>query len=212
MKVEQFVMAYKVDQDRIRAILPEGFVSLRTVMRVNTEIHDDERVYIEFNTPVEADGKRGWLNIGNWEGSKDGVTFVKTGKTTKIVASFFELSYTGVGVEGGCPAEKDNDGCFFIADSNTIGFRPNEKINNNKEFCDCEFAWKFSEGDAKGVSIGKTLPAFNCEPSHEYEKKEFTPENAASIPCEQVLGTYIVCFERQILVYQQNKDDIGQKD
>ena len=76
MKVEQFVMAYKVDQDRIRAILPEGFVSLRTVMRVNTEIHDDERAYIEFSTPVEADGKRGWLNIGNWEGSKDGVTEV----------------------------------------------------------------------------------------------------------------------------------------
>ena len=76
MKVEQFVMAYKVDQDRIRTILPEGFVSLRTVMRVNTEIHDDERAYIEFNTPVEADGKRGWLNIGNWEGSKDGVTEV----------------------------------------------------------------------------------------------------------------------------------------
>ncbi len=128
MKVEQFVMAYKVDQDRIRAILPEGFASLRTVMRVNTEIHDDEHAYIEFNTPVEADGKRGWLNIGNWVGSKDGVTFVKTGKTTKIVASFFELSYTGVGVEGGCPAEIDNDGCFFITDSNTIGFRPNEKI------------------------------------------------------------------------------------
>ena len=29
MKVEQFVMAYEAEQDRLRAILPEDFVSLR---------------------------------------------------------------------------------------------------------------------------------------------------------------------------------------
>ena len=29
MKVEQYVMAYGIEQDRVRAILPEGFVSLR---------------------------------------------------------------------------------------------------------------------------------------------------------------------------------------
>lgn len=38
MHVEQFVMAYKVEQDRIRAILPDGYSSLRPVMRINTEI------------------------------------------------------------------------------------------------------------------------------------------------------------------------------
>ena len=38
MKVEQFVMAYGVEQDRIRAMLPDGFVSLRPVLRINTEI------------------------------------------------------------------------------------------------------------------------------------------------------------------------------
>ena len=31
MKIEQFVMAYGVEQDRLRAILPEGFFSLRPV-------------------------------------------------------------------------------------------------------------------------------------------------------------------------------------
>jgi len=31
MKVEQYVMAYGIEQDRVRAILPEGFVSLRPV-------------------------------------------------------------------------------------------------------------------------------------------------------------------------------------
>ncbi len=30
MKVEQFVMAYAAEQDRIRAILPDGFESFRT--------------------------------------------------------------------------------------------------------------------------------------------------------------------------------------
>ena len=29
MQIEQFVMAYGVEQDRLRAILPEGFTSLR---------------------------------------------------------------------------------------------------------------------------------------------------------------------------------------
>ena len=42
MYVEQFVMAYKVEQDRIRAILPDGYVSLRPVMRINTEIRQSE--------------------------------------------------------------------------------------------------------------------------------------------------------------------------
>ena len=31
MTVEQFVMAYGAEQDRLRALLPEGFASLRPV-------------------------------------------------------------------------------------------------------------------------------------------------------------------------------------
>lgn len=61
---------------------------------------------------------------------------------------------------------------------------------------DCEFAWTFSERDAHGVSIGKTLPAFEEEQKTRYEKQDFTPENAVAIPCRQVLGSYIVKFER----------------
>ena len=41
MKIEQFVMAYEAEQDRIRAMLPGGFESLRPVLRINTEIRDD---------------------------------------------------------------------------------------------------------------------------------------------------------------------------
>lgn len=64
MKVEQYVMAYGIEQDRVRAILPEGFVSLRPVLRINAEIRDEKNGYVEFNTAVEKDGKKGWLNIG----------------------------------------------------------------------------------------------------------------------------------------------------
>lgn len=64
MQIEQFVMAYGVEQDRLRAILPEGFTSLRPVLRINGEIRDGAEGYLEFNTAVEKDGVRGWLNIG----------------------------------------------------------------------------------------------------------------------------------------------------
>ena len=39
MTVEQFVMAYGAEQDRLRALLPEGFASMRQVMRINAEVH-----------------------------------------------------------------------------------------------------------------------------------------------------------------------------
>ena len=55
MQVEQYVMAYGIEQDRIRAIIPEGFVSLRPVLRINAEIQDDSNGYLEFNKPVEKD-------------------------------------------------------------------------------------------------------------------------------------------------------------
>ena len=62
MQVEQYVMAYGIEQDRIRAIIPEGFVSLRPVLRINAEIQDNSNGYLEFNTPVEKDNAKGRRN------------------------------------------------------------------------------------------------------------------------------------------------------
>ena len=45
MKVEQFVMAYGVEQDRLRALLPDGFSSLRPVLRINAAIRDEKTGY-----------------------------------------------------------------------------------------------------------------------------------------------------------------------
>ena len=105
MRVEQYVMAYGVDHDRLRAILPDGFLSLRPVLRFNAEIRDDEKGYVEFNTAVEKDGNRGWINIGFW----DNIDFVRDGRKVIFRNGILEIIFEPVGVEGSCPAEKDND-------------------------------------------------------------------------------------------------------
>ena len=186
MKIEQYVMAYGVEQDRLRALLPQGFVSLRPVLRINAEIRDDAVGYVEFNTPVEKDGNRGWLNIGFW----NDVPFEREGKKVTFRTEHLEISYTGVGVEGSCPAEKDNDGCYFGNQ-----FQSAEKITANKEYCDCRFKWSVKDG-ASGESTGVTLPAYPEEVKNAYAKEEFVVENAAKIPCKQVLGAYVVKFDR----------------
>lgn len=199
MKVKQFVMAYKVEQDRVRALLPTGFESLRPVLRINAEIRDkgeNETVYLEFNAPVEYQGRRGWLNIARWESPATEFSYTESGSTTTFTSDFLSIAWTGVGLQGGCPAEKDNDGCFFI-DNGNLSFRPNEFINSRKEFCSCSFQWKFNPGDACGKSTdSKSVPAFMTEQMHTYEKAALTAQNAAAIPCQQVLGAYKVEFER----------------
>ena len=193
MTVEQFVLAYAVEQDRVRALLPEGFHSLRPVLRINTEIRDERSVYLELNAPVEYLGQRGWLNVANWTDGE--LTFRREGKTTIIESPFFWLQYTAIGIEGGCPAEKDNCGCFF-AENDGCRLRPAETITERKEFCDAEFAWRFHEGDAYGKSIRETLPAFDTPAAKEYPRQPLSAENAVKIPCQKVLGTYIVRFVR----------------
>lgn len=183
-------MAYGVEQDRLRAILPEGFLSLRPVLRINAEVRDEKEGYVEFNTAVERAGIKGWINIAAWKN----VPFEKAGKTTTFRLKFLELSFTEVGIEGGCPAEKDNAGCFFMGVKQAL--REPEVITGNKMFCDCTFAWHFGSCGAHGGSIGKTLPAIPQEHRATYPKQDFTVENAAKIPCEQVLGSYLVRFIR----------------
>lgn len=78
----------------------------------------------------------------------------------------------------------------------TPQLRELEVITASKEFCDCEFSWYSAKDGAHGVSIGKTLPAIPEEASHQYPREDFTVENVAKIPCRQVLGSYIVRFER----------------
>lgn len=190
MQVEQYVMAYSVEHDRLRAIIPEGFISIRPVLRINAEIRNGSESYVELNTAIERDGNRGWLNIARWTD----IPFEKRGKTTTFKSAFLEISFKRVGIEGACPAQNDNAGCYFIDEA--IRLEAPELITANKEYCDCEFRWTFDVSNAHGVSIGKTLPAYPSEVKKTYPKAELTAQNAAKLPCEQVLGTYAVDFIR----------------
>ena len=191
MRVKQFVMAYEVEHDKIKKLLYDEFESLRPVLRINIEIRkenlgseaEDEMVRIEFNTPVAARGKRGWLNLRTWESTgmsisyqnvdrykrekNDGNDTVEKKDTIKFTAPFLAIEYTGVGIVGGCPAEDDNDGCFFWEeDSKKYIFAASEVIDGFKEYCDCEFQW--------------------TDPFMEEMKR----------PCLTILGAYKVEFER----------------
>ena len=88
MNVEQFVMAYEAEQDRLRAMLPEGFVSLRPVLRINAEIRDCETVWVEFNTPAEKDDVRGWVNIGCWNNA----SYERDGRKVIFRTDLLEIS------------------------------------------------------------------------------------------------------------------------
>lgn len=109
MQIEQFIMAYEAEQDRLRALLPEGFVSLRPGLRINAEIRNGNQGYVEFNTPVERDGVRGWLNIGFWKG----VPFAKQGSTTVFQTDFLKIQFTGTGIEGAVRQKRTTPAAFF---------------------------------------------------------------------------------------------------
>lgn len=188
--IQQFVMAYGVEQDLLRAILPDGFVSLRPVIRINAEIINGQSAYLEVNTAVEALGRKGWCNIK----VLSDVTFKQEGKATTFRNDEIEITFTKVGIGGGCPAEKDNDGCFYIS-SDAKHFVPAEKVDVPKEFCDCSFKWLTCLGTS-GTSEGKTLPAIPEPIENEYPKEDLCLENAAKIPCKQVSGSYVVEFVR----------------
>ncbi len=187
MKIEQYVMAYQVEQDRLRALLPDGYESLRPVLRVNAELRDNV-AYVELNTPAESGGVRGWLNVGFDEAAG----FVREGKRIVFRSETLglEIAFARVGLRGSCPAEKDNAGCFYGS-----RFVPVETITEAKEFCDCEFRFNCERG-AFGVSQGKTLTATPEESRVSYPRLELSVANVAVIPCKQVLGCYAVDFVR----------------
>jgi len=195
MKIEQYVMAYKIEQDRIRAMLPKEFESLRPVLRFNAEIRNETEFYIELNTPVKAYGKQGWLNIARWDSSDCSIDCEKDDNKTTFITDFLRITFAGVGILGGCPAENSNDGCFYGFTKDSL--IPPERIEERKEFCDGEFAFCFTENDAHGENYGgKTLPAVAEESKNSYPHIELNAENVAKIKCEQMLGQYKVIFER----------------
>jgi hypothetical protein len=78
-----------------------------------------------------------------------------------------------------------------------LAFVPAERIDSHKEYCTCAFAWHFDPNSTGGVSVGSdSIPAIPTQPEKQYPKQELTAQNAAAIPCRQVLGSYMVTFDR----------------
>jgi len=189
VKVEQYVMAYRADHDEIKKLLPEGFESLRPVLRINAEIvkdeeYGDEFINIEYNTPVAAAGKRGWLNLITWESGFAEIHCVKGTQATSFTicypdGNFLDVDFKRAGVTGGCPAENDNDGTFYIDEIlDETTFLEAEQIDSFKEYCDCEIEWHVPEYEF-------------------FEEKDDVVRYAMGIPVDEVLGAYVVEFERE---------------
>lgn len=106
MHVQQFVMAYGVEHDRLRALLPPGYTSLRPVLRINAELWEDGSACLELNTAVEREGIRGWLNIAHWEK----VPHTMSGKTAVFTPPGLTISFTGMGIQGAAPRKRTMPG------------------------------------------------------------------------------------------------------
>lgn len=135
MKIRQYVMAYRAGHEKIKELLPDGFKSLRPVLRINAECYDGDEDwgYVELNTPVAARGRRGWLNIAAWLEKPD----------------YMHLEFIPAGKTGGCPHEEDNEGCFYWDyESGDYGFLDAEPISENKEYCECSLSWELPPANA----------------------------------------------------------------
>lgn len=61
--------------------------------------------------------------IENWEDA----AFETDGRVTTFRTEHLEITFTGTGIEGGCTAERDNDGCYVCEDGG-VTLRPAETI------------------------------------------------------------------------------------
>lgn len=216
-KVEQYVMAYRVDQEQVRNLLPEGFRSLRPVLRINVELLHDVAWLggksfnrIEFNTPVECCGKKGWFNLITWEDDPDSIicgrdllgipklfaqiTVEKTAKETKIAAksrdfTFLEMVFEKSGKEGGCPKEDDNEGTFHLRYVPKIGSKTSKAELLQTAFTPVEI-----------IDQGKEY----CNCTFQWHSPDFQDmpfgykalQQIQSIENKMVLGAYVVYFDR----------------
>lgn len=152
MTVEQFVMAYGAEQDRLRACCRRALPRCGRCCASTRRCATAKRGLSSSTLPR----KKTTIAAGSTSAAGTMFPFTKDGKKTTFTLPELTISFTGVGIEGGCPAEKDNVGCYYLKDG-TFTLVPAEKITANKEFCDCEFAWRFA--GARTVSaLAKRCP------------------------------------------------------
>ena len=64
-------------------------------------VFSSQYYYLELNTPVEARGKQGWLNVAHWDSEHTDLTCKREGKAVTFQTPFLQITYTGTGAVGG---------------------------------------------------------------------------------------------------------------
>ena len=174
-------MARGVEQDRLSALLPDGFTSLHPVMRINAEIRSGSGGCLEPNTPVEFEGNKGWVIIAFGER----IPFARSGKTVVFKPDFLEICFTGVGIEGSRLAEKDNIGRYFPGSPVTL--RKAEIIKSRKKFCVCSLRRSFHDGMSLGNPSRSGAGRLRCP----LRAIDFSFKTKRSIPCKMDAPFYL---------------------
>jgi hypothetical protein len=138
--VEQYVVVYSGDQEKIAALLPEGYESSDNVLRIEVEVVNDldgmegEQIFIEVNTPVEGEDGPEWLELVSWESMWTDIFGMTDGTFTRFTADF--------------------DGTEFL----DITFTENDGE------CDCQFRWQDPENDYFSDKPEIAVPVMAVEP------------------------------------------------
>lgn len=89
MQATQFVMAYGVEQDRLRAILPEGLPPCGRCFG-STGRFGEKKAFSNSGQPWKETGKGGWLSIGSFSN----VPFEVIEKATAFQGELLEIAFT----------------------------------------------------------------------------------------------------------------------
>lgn len=89
MQATQFVMAYGVEQDRLRAILPEGLPPCGRCFG-STGRSGEKKAFSNSGQPWKETGKGGWLSIGSFSN----VPFEVIEKATAFQGELLEIAFT----------------------------------------------------------------------------------------------------------------------
>ena len=89
--------------------------------------------------------------IENWEDA----AFETDGRVTTFRTEHLEITFTGTGIEGGCPAERDNDGCYVCEDGG-VTLAPSKVF-----FCGVHAAAKNGLDLFRAAAAARTLRDFS---------------------------------------------------
>ena len=138
--IEQYIVIYEADQEKIENLLPEGYESSDNVLRIEVEVVNDldgmegEQIFIEVDTPVKGEDGPEWLELVSWENMWTDIFGMTDGYFTRFTADF--------------------DGTEFL----DITFTEHDGE------CDCRFRWQMPESEYFSDKPEIAGPVMTIEP------------------------------------------------